>query len=147
MTERRAGSYESASFLSHAETPRGLALALYPRFSCGVQRKPTRAVAGFLMGGLPLPRFGAVIGGNCTHNKSVDKSPVLVFNVRTLNQGREMYNITQAYTVTTTCHGKHVATHDFNGKADAVSWFTKASTDPEWFGPGFKVCLGIVAVF
>ena len=59
--------YESASFLSHAETPSGLALALYPRFSCGVQRKPTRAVAGFLMGGLPLGRLGLSMGELCTH--------------------------------------------------------------------------------
>ena len=58
LTERNARSYESASFLSHAETPSGLALALYPRFSCGVQRKPTRAVEGFWRGGLPLRRLG-----------------------------------------------------------------------------------------
>jgi hypothetical protein len=48
----------SASPLSHAERPFGLALALYPRFSCGVQRNSTRAVEGFLMGGLPLGRLG-----------------------------------------------------------------------------------------
>ena len=64
MTDRR---YESASFLSHAETPSGLALALYPFFSWGVQRKPTRAVDGFLMGGLPLGRFGLSMAGLCTH--------------------------------------------------------------------------------
>jgi hypothetical protein len=48
----------SASSLSHAETPFGLAFRLYSRFSCGVQRNSTRAVAGFLRGGLPLGRLG-----------------------------------------------------------------------------------------
>jgi hypothetical protein len=48
----------SASSLSHAERPFGLAFRLYPAFSCGVQRKPTRALAGFLMGGLPLGFLG-----------------------------------------------------------------------------------------
>ena len=48
----------SASSLSHAERPLGLAFLLYPAFSCGVQRKPTRAVEGFLMGGLPLGFLG-----------------------------------------------------------------------------------------
>lgn len=52
-----------------------------------------------------------------------------------------MYDINKGYTVTTTLYGKHVSTHDFNGKADAVAWFKKASTDPEWFGPGFRVVL------
>ena len=48
----------SASSLSHAERPFGLAFLRYPAFSCGVQRKPTRAVEGFLMGGLPLGFLG-----------------------------------------------------------------------------------------
>ena len=48
----------SASSLSHAERPLGLAFLRYPAFSCGVQRKPTRAVEGFLMGGLPLGFLG-----------------------------------------------------------------------------------------
>ncbi len=51
---RRSNQSLSASPLSHAETPWGLAFRLYPAFSCGVQRKRTTAVAGFLMGGLPL---------------------------------------------------------------------------------------------
>ena len=52
----------SASPLSHAERPLGLAFLLYPAFSCGVQRNSTRAVAGFLMVGLPLGRLGLSIG-------------------------------------------------------------------------------------
>jgi hypothetical protein len=43
----------SASPLSHAERPLGLAFLLYPDFSWGVQRNRTTAVAGSLMGGLP----------------------------------------------------------------------------------------------
>ena len=54
----------SASPLSHAETPCGMAFLLYPAFSCGVQRNSTRAVAGFLMGGLPLGRLGLSMGRN-----------------------------------------------------------------------------------
>jgi hypothetical protein len=52
-----------------------------------------------------------------------------------------MYNPTISYTVTTALHGKHVATHDFSEKKEALAWFKKASTDPEWFGPGFHVVL------
>jgi hypothetical protein len=48
----------SASPLSHAERPLGRAFLLYPAFSWGVQRNSTRAVEGFLMGGLPRGRFG-----------------------------------------------------------------------------------------
>ena len=48
----------SASFLSHLETPFGPAFLRYPAFSCGVQRNSTRAVEGFLMGGLPRGRLG-----------------------------------------------------------------------------------------
>lgn len=58
---RALDSYESvlsASSLSHAETPFLPARLAYPFFSWGVQRKPTRAVAGFLMGGLPLGFLG-----------------------------------------------------------------------------------------
>lgn len=57
----RCGNYAlSASPLSHAERPAGLAFLRYPAFSCGVQRKRTTAVAGFLMGGLPLGRLGSM---------------------------------------------------------------------------------------
>jgi hypothetical protein len=56
----------SASVLSHLETPCGPALRLYPFFSSLVQRKPTRSVAGFLMGGLPLGRLVAM-PRLCTH--------------------------------------------------------------------------------
>ena len=61
MLQRRNYA-SSASFLSHAEVPCFPAFRLYPAFSCGVQRKPTRAVAGFLRGGLPLGRLGCSIG-------------------------------------------------------------------------------------
>lgn len=47
----------SASPLSHAERPLGLAFLLYQDFSWGVQRNRTTAVAGVLMGGLPLGRL------------------------------------------------------------------------------------------
>ena len=56
MTDGNAQAL-SASSLSHAETPLGLAFLRYAAFSCGVQRKPTRSVAGFLRGGLPLGRL------------------------------------------------------------------------------------------
>lgn len=58
MTDRSV--YLSANSLSHAERPLGLAFRLYAAFSCGVQRKPTRAVAGFLRGGLPLGFLGSM---------------------------------------------------------------------------------------
>jgi hypothetical protein len=48
----------SARSFSQADMPLGLAFRLYSRFSCGVQRNSTRAVAGFLRGGLPLGRLG-----------------------------------------------------------------------------------------
>jgi hypothetical protein len=51
----------SASVLSHFETPLAPAFLLYPAFSCGVQRNSTRAVEGFLMGGLPRGRLGGVM--------------------------------------------------------------------------------------
>lgn len=51
----------SASVLSHLETPCLPAFLRYPAFSCGVQRNSTRAVAGFLRGGLPRGRLGGVM--------------------------------------------------------------------------------------
>lgn len=67
----------SASFLSHVETPSGLAFLRYSRFSCGVQRTSTRAVAGFLMGGLPLGRLGlSMMGEYCPYRKDLT-SPYL----------------------------------------------------------------------
>jgi len=48
----------SASALSHAETPCFPAFLQYPAFSCDVQRNSTRAVEGFLIGGLPRGRLG-----------------------------------------------------------------------------------------
>ena len=50
----------SASSLSHAESPLGLALRTYDDFSVAVQRKCTCLVARSLSGngGRPLPRFG-----------------------------------------------------------------------------------------
>src|SRR3990167_5399272 len=61
----------SASPLSHAERPLGLAFLLYPAFSCGVQRNSTRAVEGFFRGGLPLPRFGTVMWLLYGHKKAL----------------------------------------------------------------------------
>jgi hypothetical protein len=52
-----------------------------------------------------------------------------------------MYNPNFSYTVTTSLHGKYVAMHEFSDKKEAAEWFKKASTDPEWFGPGFHVVL------
>ena len=73
MTERSYGA-SSASFLSHAEIPLGLAFRLYDAFSAAVQRKCTclvlRSLAG--MDGLPLG-LGFGMDVNCTHTKSVDK--------------------------------------------------------------------------
>jgi len=50
----------SASSLSHAEMPLGLAFRLYDAFSAAVQRKCTCWVAFSLAGrgGRPLPRLG-----------------------------------------------------------------------------------------
>lgn len=75
----------SASPLSHAESPCGLAFLRYPDFSCGVQRKRTTAVAGFLMGGLPL---GRLVSMPCIMwlQIIVDKPSLLLFNVATLNR-------------------------------------------------------------
>lgn len=70
MTEMVNGAARqalSARALSHVETPKGRAFLRYSRFSCGVQRTSTRAVAGFLMGGLPLGRLGLSIGELCTY--------------------------------------------------------------------------------
>ena len=55
---RRNNYASSASLLSHLETPGLPAFLRYALFSCGVQRNSTRAVDGFLMGGLPLGRLG-----------------------------------------------------------------------------------------
>jgi hypothetical protein len=64
----------SASPLSHAERPLGLAFLLYPAFSWGVQRNSTRAVEGFLMGGLPLGRLGlSMMAGILPVQKRLDK--------------------------------------------------------------------------
>ena len=65
----------SAMPLSHLETPWRPALLLYPDFSCGVQRNSTRAVAGFLMGGLPL-RLGWFMDRLCPYRKELT-SPFL----------------------------------------------------------------------
>jgi hypothetical protein len=78
----------SASPLSHAERPLGLAFLLYPAFSCGVQRNSTRAVDGFLMGG--LPRFGLSIGVIVRTQISLDKRLDPLYSVRTVNQEGQM---------------------------------------------------------
>ena len=59
--ETTADQSLSARVLSHFETPCRPAFLRYPDFSCGVQRNSTRAVAGFLMGGLPLGSLGLSI--------------------------------------------------------------------------------------
>lgn len=76
----------SASFLSHVETPSGLAFLRYSRFSCGVQRTSTRAVAGFLMGGLPLGRLGLSMPELWHVQIMLDKPPDPLYYVRTVNQ-------------------------------------------------------------
>jgi hypothetical protein len=68
----------SASSLSHLETPCLPAFLLYPAFSCGVQRNSTRAVAGFLRGGLPLGRLGFSM---------VDILPVQIILDKTFRKG------------------------------------------------------------
>jgi hypothetical protein len=42
----------------------------YPAFSCGVQRNSTRAVAGFLRGGLPRGRLGVMLISVRTENNA-----------------------------------------------------------------------------
>lgn len=80
----------SASFLSHVETPSGLAFLRYSRFSCGVQRTSTRAVAGFLMGGLPLlGRLGLSMPELWHVQIMLDKPYLGVYSVRTVNQRRD----------------------------------------------------------
>jgi hypothetical protein len=62
----------SASPLSHAERPFGLAFLRYPAFSCGVQRNRATAVAGVLTGGLPLGRLGlSIMARLCSYRKSL----------------------------------------------------------------------------
>lgn len=75
----------SASPLSHAERPLGLAFLRYPAFSCGVQRNSTRAVEGFLMGGLPLGRLGLSIADIVPVQKRLDNPLPILYSVRTLN--------------------------------------------------------------
>lgn len=84
--EVKTGYALSASPLSHAERPCGLAFFRYPDFSCGVQRNSTRAVAGFLMGGLPLGRLGLSIDHILPVQIMLDKAPNLIYSVRTVNQ-------------------------------------------------------------
>ena len=76
----------SAMPLSHLETPWRPALLLYPDFSCGVQRNSTRAVAGFLMGGLPLGRLGWFMALIMPVQIIVDKCRTALYYVRTVNQ-------------------------------------------------------------
>lgn len=76
----------SAKSLSHAETPLGFAFFRYPTFSCGVQRKPTRAVAGFLRGGLPLGFLAGSMLLIMYAQIIIDKPSVQVLTVLTLNR-------------------------------------------------------------
>ena len=71
-TEGNAQSL-SAKALSHFETPCLPAFLRYPDFSFGVQRNSTRAVAGFLMGGLPLGLLGLSIAHIMPVQKILDK--------------------------------------------------------------------------
>ena len=94
MTEgcqlRRSKAYESASVLSHFETPCFPAFLRYPAFSWGVQRNSTRAVAGFLMGGLPLGRLGLSIVSILPVQIILDKPLGGLYSVRTLNTEADM---------------------------------------------------------
>lgn len=80
----------SARPLSHAEMfalpVSRLAFLRYPAFSCGVQRKRTTAVAGSLMGGLPLGRLGFSMVPIMWLQILLDKWSAQVFTVATLNQ-------------------------------------------------------------
>ena len=127
MTDR---SYESASFLSHAETPSGLAFLRYPAFSCGVQRKPTRAVAGFLIGGLPLGRLGLSMP-NYSAYKYLDKPSCEVFNVLTLNKEAVMENIKQTLKI------------ESIGTQVTASLLTEWDVPGQWFEKG-RLLSGLV---
>ena len=52
-----------------------------------------------------------------------------------------MYDMNRPYEVTSTLNGKHVGTQVFSAKKEAMAWFKKASTDPEWFGAGWRIVL------
>ena len=78
----------SARVLSHFETPLAPAFLRYPDFSCGVQRNSTRAVEGFLMGGLPLGRFVLSMPDIMTVQKRLDKGVGGLYLVRTLTEGQ-----------------------------------------------------------
>lgn len=80
----------SASSLSHAETPLGLAFLTYSAFSCGVQRNRTTSVAGVLMGGLPFGFLGWSMPRIMWLQIILDKGATWVFNVATLNQEAAM---------------------------------------------------------
>jgi hypothetical protein len=70
-----------------------LAFLRYPLFSCGVQRNSTRAVAGFLMGGLPLGRLGLSMLNIVPYKISLDKPIPCLYSVRTVNQRTERYQM------------------------------------------------------
>ena len=71
----------SARSLSHADMPLGLAFRLYDAFSAAVQRNSTRAVAGFLMGGLPLGRLS--MSELCPYRKDLTSPrPVYILSVQ-----------------------------------------------------------------
>jgi hypothetical protein len=80
----------SASLLSHLESPCLPAFLRYSLFSCGVQRNSTRAVDGFLIGGLPRERLGSVIAAIVRTEIIVDKGIEDIYSVRTLNEEAQM---------------------------------------------------------
>lgn len=90
---------ESASVLSHLETPCFPAFLRYPAFSCGVQRNSTRAVAGFLMGGLPRGRLAGVMAELWPVQKRLAIPLGRVYSVRTLNTEADMATRTHQHKV------------------------------------------------
>jgi hypothetical protein len=111
----------SASPLSHAERPLGLAFLLYPAFSCGVQRNSTRAVEGFLMGGLPRGRLG-VMGVSVRTTITLDKGEDGLYYVRTFNEEARMPKKSRRKELADfVASGKlHTALRDKNISEDAI---------------------------
>jgi hypothetical protein len=109
----RCSNYSrSASPLSHAERLGALALralVLYPSRSEGVTRTFIRTLAGSLTGGLPLGRLGLSMGLIMDSQIILDKPPVRVLNVLTLNTEVQMktayYTPVKMADIFVTAHG------------------------------------------
>lgn len=97
MTDIHAREARSSTFLTQADRLAfAFAAAREYRSSRSLDaRTVSQRSSGFSMGGLPLPRFGAVMGGNCTNKKSLDAIPLWVFNVPTVNQEGKMEMTTE----------------------------------------------------